>query len=71
MDHEDAERPLLLSTHKCIVTPHPRKSDTRKTLLIMSLPKLSNTRTFHIGSPSEFSIGVDFGIKPFEAEGSW
>ena len=51
--------------------PHPRRSLTRSTLLITSLPKLSKTRTFHMGSPSELRMGVDLGIRPFAAEGSW
>lgn len=48
--------------------PQLRRSLTRRTLLITSLPKLSKTRTFQIGSPSEFSIGVDLGINPLEVE---
>ncbi len=59
----------LPSTYKCIVTPHVRKSLTRSTLLITSLPRLSNTRTFHIGSPSEFRIGVALGMRPSAAVG--
>lgn len=31
-----------------------------------SLPKSSKTRTFQIGSPSEFNIGVACGIRPLE-----
>lgn len=51
--------------------PQLRKSFTLKTLLMTSLPKLSNTKTFQIGSPSEFSIGVDFEAIPFEAAPSF
>lgn len=46
--------------------PQFLKSFTRKTLLITSLPRLSKTNTFHIGSPSEFKIGVDLAVKPLE-----
>ena len=53
-------------THKCIVTPHARRSLTRSTLLIMSLPRSSKMRIFHIGSPSELRIGVACGMRPFE-----
>lgn len=49
----------VYNTYKWMVTPHVRRSFTRRTLLITSLPKLSKTRTFHIGSPSELRIGVD------------
>jgi hypothetical protein len=60
----------VADTYRCIVMPHPRRSLTRRTLLITSLPRLSNTSTFHMGSPSELSMGVDCGIKPFADEGS-
>lgn len=53
------------------MTPHPRKSFTLKTLLIISRPRLSKTRTFHIGSPSEFNIGVVLGMRPFAVDESW
>ena len=53
-----------------MVTPQPRRSLTLKTLDITSRPRLSNTRTFHIGSPSEFNIGVLFGRRPLDAAGS-
>lgn len=56
-----------LQTYKCMVTPQLRRSLTRSTLLITSLPSASNTSTFHIGSPSAFRIGVDFGTSPLEA----
>lgn len=46
------------ATHRCMVTPHARRSFTRRTLLMTSLPRLSNIRTFHIGSPSSFSMGA-------------
>jgi hypothetical protein len=38
---------------------------TRRTLLITSRPRSSKTSTFHIGSPSEFKIGVAFETRPF------
>ena len=50
--------------------PRLRRSLTRSTVLITSLPKLSNTSTFHIGSPSAFSMGVDCDISPFVAAAS-
>jgi hypothetical protein len=53
---------------KWIVTPHDRKSFTRSTLLMMSLPKLSNTSIFQIGSPSAFNTGVDLDTRPFVDE---
>lgn len=55
-------------THKWIVTPHPLRSFTLRTLLITSLPKLSKTSTFHIGSPSAFRIGEEVGNNPFALE---
>ena len=58
---------LTYATYRCIVIPHPRKSFTRNTLLITSLPRLSNTKTFHIGSPSSFKMGVDCGRSPPDA----
>lgn len=61
----------LKHTYRCMVMPIPRRSLTRSTLLITSLPKLSNTNTFHIGSPSVLRIGVVLGMSPFDAEGSW
>ena len=36
-----------------------------------SRPRSSKTRTFHIGSPSELSTGVDCGMRPLAAAGSW
>ena len=36
-----------------------------------SRPRSSNTRTFQIGSPSEFRTGVDRGVGPLAAAGSW
>jgi hypothetical protein len=48
--------------YKWIVTPHARKSLTLRTLLMTSRPLLSKTRTFHIGSPSSFKMGVDWGM---------
>lgn len=51
--------------------PQALRSLTLNTLLITSLPRLSNTRTFHIGSPSELSIGVEDGMRPFVADDSW
>ena len=38
-----------------MVIPLLRRSLTRSTLLMTSRPRLSNTRTFHTGSPSSFS----------------
>lgn len=61
---------LFRIAHRCMVTPHPLRSLTRSTLLMTSLPRLSNTRTFHIGSPSEFRIGVALGMRPLTADGS-
>lgn len=52
-------RPPGVATYRCIVMPHPLRSLTRSTLLITSLPRLSNTSTFHMGSPSAFKMGVD------------
>ena len=62
---------LSVLTYRWIVTPHPRRSLTLSTLLITSRPRLSNTSTFHIGSPSALRIGVACGIRPFAAAGSW
>ena len=59
-------RRLMLSTYKCMVTPQERRSETRRTLLIISLPGLSKTRTFQIGSPSAFRIGVALVTRPLE-----
>lgn len=56
----------MLSTYKCMVTPQERRSETRRTLLIISLPRLSKTRTFQIGSPSAFRIGVALVTRPLE-----
>lgn len=53
-----------MSTYRCIVTPHERKSETRRTLLIISLPRLSKTSTFQIGSPSALRIGVALVTRP-------
>jgi len=47
-----------------MVTPQARRSFTLKTLLITSRPKLSKTKTFQIGSPSEFKIDVVCEIRP-------
>lgn len=41
-----------------------RKSFTRRTLLITSRPRSSNTRTFHIGSPLEVKM-EPAGANPF------
>ena len=49
----------MSGTYRWMVTPHVLKSFTRSTLLMTSRPKLSKTRTFQIGSPSSFRIGVD------------
>lgn len=46
--------------------PQLLRSFTRSTLLITSLPRLSKTNTFHMGSPSEFKIGVDFAVRLLE-----
>ena len=51
-------------THMCIVTPQVRKSFTRRTLLITSRPRSSKTKTFHIGSPSELSMGAEGATIP-------
>jgi len=58
---------VRLSTYKCIVTPQDLKSLTLRTLLMTSLPRLSNTNTFQIGSPSAFKMGVDLGVSPLDA----
>jgi len=55
---------MALATYKWIVTPHALKSFTRMTLLMTSLPRLSNTNTFHIGCPSSLRMGVDSGRNP-------
>jgi len=60
-----SRRVASVYTYRCTVMPNPRKSLTRSTLLITSLPRLSNTSTFHIGSPSAFRMGVDCGMSPF------
>ena len=52
-------------TYRCIVTPLARRSLTLRTLLITSRPRLSKTRTFHMGSPSSPRIEVDVDIRPF------
>lgn len=54
-----------LAAYRCIVTPQPLRSFTRSTLLMTSLPRLSNTSTFHIGLPSASNNGVDLGSRPF------
>jgi len=57
-----------------MVTPHDLRSLTRNTLLMTSLPRLSKTSTFHIGSPSAFRIGVDLWVMPltvFPSEGAF
>lgn len=48
------------------MTPQLRRSLTRSTLLITSLPSVSKTSTFHMGSPSAFKMGVDLGTSPLE-----
>lgn len=50
----------------CIVTPHVRRSLTRSTLLMISRPKSSNTRIFHIGFPSSSRIGTDEEVISWE-----
>jgi hypothetical protein len=59
---------------KCIVTPLLLKSLTRRTLLMISRPRLSNTRTFQMGSPfslrREAAGGCDV-LSPFAVESSW
>lgn len=64
-----------LSTDRCMVTPLLRKSLTRKTLLMISLPRLSKTRTFHIGSPFSLRrevVGDPGAVSPFAVEDwSW
>ena len=47
-----------------MVTPQARRSFTLKTLLITSRPKLSKTKTFQIGSPSELKIDAVCEIRP-------
>lgn len=56
----------VLLTYRCMVTPQERRSETRRTLLIISLPRLSKTRTFQIGSPSALRIGVALVTRPLE-----
>lgn len=41
-----------------MVTPLDRRSLTRKTVLMTSLPRLSKTKTFQIGCPSAFVMGL-------------
>lgn len=53
------------------MTPHDLRSFTRSTLLMTSLPMLSNTRTFHIGSPSSFRMGAECEMRPFAEDASW
>lgn len=48
----------------CIVTPIERKSLTRMTLLMTSLPRSSKTRTFQMGFPSASRIGATGASKP-------
>jgi len=48
----------------CMVTPIALKSLTLKTLLITSLPRSSNTRTFHTGSPSLLTTDALGATKP-------
>lgn len=63
----------------CIVTPHVLRSLTLSTLLMISLPKSSNTKIFHIGFPSSSRIGTDDEVISWElalgsawlAAGSW
>lgn len=55
-------------SYRCMVIPHARRSLTLSTLLMTSLPRSSNTNTFHIGSPSEFRMGVE--CSPLIWEGS-
>ena len=52
-------------THRCMVTPKLLRSLTLRTLLIMSRPRSSKTKTFHIGSPSVFRMGAVLGVSPF------
>lgn len=61
----DTAATAIRNAHKCIVIPQLRRSLTCNTLLITSLPKLSKTSTFQIGSPSSFRIGAEWGTKPF------
>lgn len=51
---------MSIPTHRCIVTPCALRSLTLSTLLIMSLPRLSNIKTFQIGSPFSSSKGAAF-----------
>lgn len=53
-----------------MVTPHARRSLTRRTLLMISRPMESKTRTFQIGSPSSFNTGVLWVTRPPDPE-SW
>lgn len=50
--------------HICIVTPMDRRSLTLMTLLMTSLPRSSNTSTFHIGSPSSLTMDVAGNTSP-------
>lgn len=66
----DASIQSLNRTYICIVTPQVRRSLTRRTLLMTSRPRSSNTKTFHIGSPSAFSIGAEGATMPSRLFGS-
>jgi len=61
---------LTVFIWRCMVIPQPRRSFTRKTLEMTSLPISSNTKTFHIGSPFSLRMGEFCGRRPL-ALGSW
>jgi hypothetical protein len=53
------------------ITPQARRSFTLRTLDMTSLPMLSNTNTFHIGSPVSESIGAFAGTSPLAFGSLW
>lgn len=57
-------------TNMCIVTPIERRSLTRMTLLITSLPRSSKTRTFQIGFPSASRMGATGAKSPLACASS-
>lgn len=54
----------------CIVTPIERRSLTRITLLMTSLPKSSKTRTFQMGFPSASRMGATGAKSPLACASS-
>jgi hypothetical protein len=53
------------------ITPQALRSFTLRTLDMTSLPMLSNTSTFHIGSPVSESIGAFAGTSPLAFDSLW